>query len=226
MVHRLNLKVVGLILVFSMIVLVGIRIIRGTTEGKLWLLPSAQRHCVEQIVSDLVYLKPQADSDFVTVGYLINDDYYIEIFDTSQSGQCDSVFHELVWHLETFGPGTSYEKKDKLSPHDVQWVNLTNSSEPIVYVWFDVPGVGKHANAKHIFFMKQMDGTYQAILTLELCDSFSSVHITAQDPPTLIVENDLICDWPSSDPKSYAEYSLWSGVPIVVRSWRTGEFSQ
>lgn len=222
---RLTFIIATLLAVLTMISFAGMWLIwRSTTPGRLGQLTIGQRYCVQQLTNNPVYIEAQTDSDSVAIGYFVDDDFYVALFSAGQSGECRTRFHEKVWRLETFGEGTSYEKKDKLSPQRIQEVRLINSQAPVVYVWFDILGVGKNSNAKHIFFAKKDDGSYQAILVLELCVGLSAVHITEQFPPTITVRNDRLCDWPPSKMQSFVEYSLWDSQPIILKAWSTGEF--
>ena len=221
---RLAFILTSILLALTLFSFAAMWVISNTTAGRVWQLTNAQRHCIQEVTDNPVYVEEQRDIDSVAVGYLINDDFYVAIFDVSHNGRCRPIFQEKVWHLEIFGAGTSYAKKDDIRPQKIRLLRLTNSPDPVIYIWFDILGVGKRTNAKHIFFAKQKDNSYQSILLLKLCVGLSSVEITEQIPPTIMVIDDRQCDWPPSNERDYLEYSLWDEQPVILRAWSTGRF--
>ncbi len=196
-----------------------------TRAVRFWELTPAQRQCAQQIAGKLAYIERQDDKYSVAIGYFVDDDYLVALYSIGDQERCDIEFQKKVGHLDIFGAGTSYEDKDSLYPKAIRKMNLGGDQSPEIYVWFDIYGPGKRTNAKHIFFAKQPNGPYEAVLSLELCVGISSVQILdKQTTPSIMVTNDRLCDWPPSDMQSYIEYSLSTGMPQVIRSWSTGEF--
>jgi hypothetical protein len=195
-----------------------------STMELLWPLTALERQCVKQIVGNgkLIYVERQADSNFAAAGYLVNKDYHVSVFSTDQSGHCNVEFQENVWQLAPFGDGTPYSREYELRPRKIQRVELTGNYPLEIYVWFDLLGPGKRTNAKHIFYVKQADGTSIAALTLQLCLGSSSVRID-RSLQRILATDDMQCDWPSGD-KEYIEYSLSNGIPHRISDCISGEF--
>jgi hypothetical protein len=195
-----------------------------STLELLWPLTAIERQCVKQIVGNgkLVYVEKLADSNLVAAGYLVYKDYRVSVFSADQSGHCNVEFQENAWQLVPFGDGTSYSQEYELRPRKVQRVELTGNYPPEIYVWFDLRGPGKRTNAKHIFYVKQADGAFKAVLTLQLCLGLSSVRIDSS-LQRILATDDMQCDWPPGD-KEYIEYSLSNGIPHRIRDCSSGEF--
>lgn len=189
-----------------------------TRLSRFGALTSVEQGCAQRITSDLVYIEKQKDNSTVAIGYFANDDYYVVLFSADAQDHCNIVFQEKAWPLDAFHS----VKKDRLIPMAIQMVKLSGNQSPDVYVWFD-QNEGRFRGAKHIFFVRQPDNSYKAVLTLELCAGISSVEImNEQTSPSIMVTDDTMCDWPPSQFQDYIEYSLSSGVPQIIRRWSTG----
>jgi len=181
-------------------------------------LTSAEQNCAQRITSDLIYIEKQTNNSTVAIGYFANDDYHVALYNADAQDQCNIVFQEKVWPLDDLHSA----HKDELIPMAIQTVKLSGNQSPDVHVWFD-QNEGRFGGAKHIFFVKQSDNSYKAVLTLELCAGISSVEImNEQTSPSVMVTDDRKCDWPPSQFQDYIEYSLSSGVPRIIRHWSTG----
>jgi len=192
----------------------------------LWPLTALQRQCVEQIIgtSELVYVEKQAGGESIGIGYKTTDtDYYVAIFSVDQSGVCDVTFQKEAWScydefLET------YCEDIWMKPKKIALVELTDCEPSEVYIWFNTPS--RWTGAKHVFYIKQPDGAYEEVMRLRICPGrgLSSVEIRNEDgSPTIMVQDDRLCDWPKSNKQSYTEYSLITGEPEIIRHWTTGD---
>jgi hypothetical protein len=180
----------------------------------LWPLDTTQRQCVRQITDSgsLVYVEKQTDEDYIAIGYLVDDDYFVSIFNVDQSDHCNIEFQERVWNCYEQVLGVYCNRYGySIKPERIQRVELTDNEFPEVYVWFDALGPGKVSNAYHVFYTRQMDSSFEPVLTLRLCVSLSSVEIDS-DSMKIVVTNDLICDM-FHDRKEVIECSLLHGTP-------------
>lgn len=217
--RKLAIPLIGIILTMCLVCVAGLWLKNRTksTIELLWPLTIAQRQCVSQITdkSNLVYVENQTDEDSIAIGYLVGYDYYVSVFNVGQSGYCNVEFQEKVWGChEHVLPVYCDEPGYKLRPKRIRMVELTGSSPPEIYAWFDTPGPGRNSNAHHVFYTKQMDDSYRAVLTLRLCLGLSSVEIDT-DSQKIVATDDLGCDM-FHDRKEVIECSLLGGEAQCV----------
>jgi hypothetical protein len=189
-------------------------------------LTKLETECARQIVAtnDLILVQRQADNQLVAVGYMIDGEYYVPVFQVDPMGLCEIYFQEEVFECYAEILAALCDKYEyKITPKNVQVVELTGDQTPEIYVWYDIQDLGRYA-AHHIFYQKQSDGSNQALLHLWLCPGFSTVTIVSE-PPRIEAVEDLICDTVHGR-KEYLEYSLAGGTLEVLRDEIESEFGQ
>jgi hypothetical protein len=96
-------------------------------------------------------------------------------------------------------------------------VELTGSPPEEIYVWFDISGMGNHSGAKHKFYVKQSDDSFEAILTLRLCVPWSSLVID-NESRDIVATTSVVCDM-GFGRAEHIRYSLLDGTPRKLEDW-------
>lgn len=190
---------------------------------RLWQMSPAQLQCAQQFAGDLAFIEQQADGNSVAIGYLVGDDYHVAIYSIGAQAQCDVEFHETIGHLQPFGSANSFKKEEGILLKAVRKVRLSNGPSPDIYVWFETPGIFGYHFAKHIFFVKQPEGSLKAVLLVDLCIGAGSVQITNErGTPSIVVTSTRNCGWPPDHRVGSAEYSLSDGTARMIKWWSSG----
>jgi hypothetical protein len=194
--QKLFIVLIGAILTLCFTCIIGTWLSNRTksTRELLGPLTKTQRICTRQIVGDGTLVHVEKNQDNIAIGYFIDDDLYVSIFNTSQDDTCNVEFQERVWHCYDL---KSAEYCDKygydIEPKKILQVELTDNASQEVYVWFDARGPGRNGNAHHIFYVEQPDHSYEPIFILTLCTGLSSVEID-KESKKIIATDDMNCD--------------------------------
>lgn len=211
---------IALILCASFACVAGLQLWNGIKRTRsLLLLSTPQRQCVENItnINDLVYVE-KLEGDDIGIGYLVDQDYYVAIFHVAQDAVCDIEFQEKAWDCYDEYQAVYCEEGDyKFKPQKIERVELTGSPPEEIYAWFDVYGMGNRTGAKHRFYVEQPGGSFEAVLTLRLCVSLSSVEID-DESHEIVATDDVVCDM-FHGRKEHIRYSLHDGMPQRLEDW-------